>query len=62
MWASLVIASAAAAVAQDHRPTIVFDGLVKDFGRVVEGDTLKHVFKFANRGNAPLEILNVDKP
>ena len=50
------------AAAQESRPAIVFDSLVKDFGHVVEGETVRHVFKFTNKGDAPLQILNVEKP
>jgi len=52
----------AAAAAQDRRAAIVFDGQSKDFGRVLEGEPLKHVFKFTNKGDATLEILKIDKP
>ena len=46
--------------AQDKRPSIVFDGPTKDFGKVTEGETLKHVFKFTNKGEAVLDILKVE--
>lgn len=46
--------------AQDKTPTIVFEGQSKDFGKVIEGEKLKHIFKFTNRGQAPLEILKVE--
>ncbi|PYV16825.1 MAG: hypothetical protein DMG07_07025 [Acidobacteria bacterium] len=39
-------------------PTIVFDAQTKDFGKVTEGERLKHVFKFSNKGAATLEILS----
>ena len=45
--------------AQVKQPSIVFDSQVKDFGKVTEGETIKHVFKFANKGEAMLEILKV---
>lgn len=41
-------------------PNIVFDGLVKDFGKVMEGDTLTHTFKFENKGGSELDILSVE--
>jgi len=50
------------AAAQENRPAIVFDSVAKDFGRVIEGETVRHVFKFTNKGKAKLEILNVEKP
>ena len=46
--------------AQGRIPTIVFDSLTKDVGFVVEGQTLKHVFKFTNKGTALLEILRAE--
>jgi len=45
---------------QDKVPAISFDSLSKDFGRVTEGEVLKVVFKFANRGSAPLDVLKVE--
>lgn len=60
--ALVLVAMVWPAAAQESRPTIVFDSLTKDFGRVIEGEAVKHVFKFANKGNAPLDILNVEKP
>ena len=47
-------------LAQNHAPLIVFDGQTKDFGKVFEGETLKHVFKFVNKGAATLEILKTE--
>ncbi len=46
--------------AEDKAPTIVFDSLNQDFGRVMEGELLKHVFTFTNKGTATLEILKVE--
>jgi hypothetical protein len=45
---------------QDKAPAIVFDSITKDFGNVKEGETLKHIFKFSNKGQATLEILSVE--
>ena len=45
---------------QDKVPAISFDSLTKDFGKVTEGAVLKVVFKFANRGSAPLDVLKVE--
>ncbi len=45
--------------AQDKSPAISFEGLTKDFGKVTEGETLKHIFRFTNKGDATLEIFNV---
>jgi hypothetical protein len=47
-------------LAQNHAPLIVFDRQTKDFGKVFEGETLKHIFKFVNKGTATLEILKTE--
>jgi hypothetical protein len=44
---------------QDKAPSMVFDNLVKDFGKVMQGETIKHVFSFSNKGSSTLEILSV---
>jgi len=44
----------------DKAPVIAFDGIAKDFGTVTEGETLKHVFTFRNKGDTTLEILKVE--
>jgi hypothetical protein len=41
-------------------PTIVFEGLTKDFGKAAEGETLKHIFRFKNKGASPLVIQGVE--
>ena len=46
--------------AQGKLPIIVFDSLTKDLGPVVEGQTLKHVFRFTNKGTALLEIVRAE--
>jgi hypothetical protein len=45
---------------QDKAPSIVFEDSVKDFGKVLQGETLKHVFSFSNKGSTTLEILSVE--
>ncbi|PYV16828.1 MAG: hypothetical protein DMG07_07040 [Acidobacteria bacterium] len=40
--------------------TIVFDSQTKDFGKVTEGERVKHVFKFSNKGSATLEIRSAE--
>jgi hypothetical protein len=47
-------------LAQTGGPALAFDSPTKDFGKVSEGTVLKHVFKFANKGSATLEILKVE--
>ena len=41
-------------------PSIVFDSTSRDFGTVTEGEILKQVFTFSNKGDATLEILKVE--
>jgi hypothetical protein len=41
-------------------PSIHFDSMVKDFGKMLEGEKLKHVFKFVNSGTETLEVLGVE--
>lgn len=44
---------------QDKAPSIVVDNPVKDFGKVMQGETLKHVFRLMNKGSITLEILDI---
>jgi hypothetical protein len=46
--------------AQDKTPVISFDNTSKDFGKVTEGQLLKHIFRFTNKGSVQLEILKVE--
>jgi hypothetical protein len=46
--------------AQDKSPAVVFENQVADHGTVTEGQVIKHIFKFANKGSAVLEILKVE--
>jgi hypothetical protein len=41
-------------------PSIAFDSTSRDFGTVTEGESLKQVFTFRNKGDATLEILKVE--
>lgn len=40
-------------------PVISFEESSKDFGNIAQGDKVEHVFKFENKGKAPLVISNV---
>ena len=40
--------------------SMAFDNSVKDFGKVIQGEMLKHVFSFSNQGSSTLEILGVE--
>jgi hypothetical protein len=46
--------------AQDKVPVISFEKTSKDFGKVTEGQLLKHIFRFTNKGSVQLEILKVE--
>jgi hypothetical protein len=46
--------------AAEKTAVIAFDGITKDFGTVTEGERLKYVFIFKNKGDATLEILKVE--
>jgi hypothetical protein len=41
-------------------PQFFIEAKTKDFGLVIEGKPLIHVFKFSNQGSAPLDILRLD--
>ena len=45
---------------QDKAPSMVFDNPIKDFGKVMQGEMIKHVFSFSNKGSSTLEILSVE--
>jgi hypothetical protein len=45
---------------QDRAPSMIIDDPVKDFGKVMQGETIKHVFGFSNKGTTTLEILSVE--
>lgn len=40
-------------------PNIKFDETGFDFGKVIQGKSVTHVFKFENAGDVPLTINNV---
>jgi len=46
--------------AQEKLPSIVIDDPIKDFGKVIKGEMLKHTFEFSNRGSSKLEILSME--
>ena len=48
-----------APLAAAQQPEISFEQEKWDFGRIKEGDVVTHVFSFANKGNAVLEIQRV---
>src|ERR1017187_5361995 len=48
--------------AKESGPVIQFDVLVHDFGTMREGDVIDCVFKFTNKGDAPLIVEDVEQP
>ncbi len=58
---SLIVAAGTVVfAAQDKHPVISFESQAHDAGKVTEGETIKHVFKFTNKGDAILEIFKVE--
>lgn len=45
---------------QDKAPSMVMDNPVRDFGKVMQGETIKHVFSFSNKSSTTLEILSME--
>jgi hypothetical protein len=42
-------------------PSIGFEFVSKDFGNVTQGEVIKQIFQFANRGKGLLEIIEIEK-
>ncbi len=57
---ALLVCGLCALSAQNTGPSIQFDSVIKDFGKVQQGESLKHVFKFTNAGTSVLVIDNVE--
>lgn len=57
---AVLIAGLLALESAEKAPSIAFDSVARDFGTVTEGENLKHVFTFRNKGDATLEILKVE--
>jgi hypothetical protein len=56
----LLMLAAAPLCSQEKTPSIAFlNGTIREFGKVAAGESLVHVFRFTNRGQAPLEVLQV---
>ena len=45
---------------QTKEPFIYFKSTTADFGTVMQGKAIKHVFTFINKGSGNLEILQID--
>ena len=46
--------------AQTGGSSIEFDNPIRDRGKVLQGDIIKEVFAFTNKGNSTLEIFGVE--
>ena len=54
-----ILAIAAHVFGQTKEPYIYFENIDADFGAVRQGEILRQVFRFTNRGSGTLEILRV---
>jgi len=51
-----MVAGVVSLMALENAPSIAFESSTKDFGKITQGQVLKHVFKFTNKGTGTLEI------
>ncbi len=49
-----------AAVGQANKPSISFDAVSRDAGKVTQGETIRQVFTFTNKGNGTLVIKGME--
>jgi hypothetical protein len=56
----LLIAPWVYAAGQAKGPSLYFENLARDVGTVKQGEVIKQVFQFANKGSGTLEILGVE--
>lgn len=56
-----MLAGAIGAVGQDKQPSIEFDFVSKDYGTVIQGQSIKQIFPFANKGAGVLRIMDIGK-
>jgi len=54
-----IVVGMASVYGQAKKPSIIFDSMTKDAGKVTQGETVKQVFTFTNKGSGTLEITNV---
>lgn len=58
--ACVIILLAVSLFAQNmNAPSISFDTQTKEFGKILEGEKLKHVFRFVNKGTQTLQVQSV---
>jgi len=51
-----MVAGVVSLLALENAPSIAFESSTKDFGKITQGQVLKHVFNFTNKGTGTLEI------
>jgi hypothetical protein len=49
------------ALGQDKQPSIEFDFVSRDYGAVTQGQTIKQIFPFVNKGAGVLRIMDIGK-
>ena len=54
-----IVAGMVSVHGQAKKPSIVFDSIIKDAGKVTQGEMVKQVFTFTNKGSGTLEIMSV---
>ena len=55
-----ILAGIPAVSSQVKSPSIVFDSLNRDLGRITQGEVGRHVFSFSNKGAGILEVFSVE--
>ncbi len=48
------------ALGQSKAPSIYFENVTRDVGTIQQGETIRQVFPFVNRGSGTLTILGVE--
>jgi hypothetical protein len=56
---ALILAVSTDVIGQTKRPSLFIENTSRDVGTVTQGETIKQVFQFTNKGDATLEILDV---
>jgi hypothetical protein len=59
LFLGIMLLAAGPLMGQGQTSKVLFDDLVKDFGKSTEGEILTHVFRFTNQGQAVLEIIGL---
>jgi hypothetical protein len=59
MLLAFMLTGAVSAPGQDKQPSIEFDFVSKDYGTVTQGETIKQVFPFTNKGAGVLQIIDI---